>query len=81
MHEASLVQFVLNAIEKRALEMGIRQVRTIRLVAGKDRGVVPHLMEQCFCALACRRPLFKDAKLEIIETQGNDLMIDSFTGD
>lgn len=65
MHETSLIQFTLDAVEKRSMELGIRQVKTITLVVGEARGVVPELMQKAFRLLRRRNPLFQEAALEI----------------
>lgn len=38
MHEASLVIYILNAVEKKALQEGVRKVNKINIVTGVLRG-------------------------------------------
>ena len=65
MHETSLIQYTLDAVERRALVMGIRHVKRVCLVVGDLRGALPDLMQYGFKILARSRPLFSDAVLEI----------------
>lgn len=65
MHETSLVQFTLNAVEQRALTSGISHVSKIHLVIGDVRGALSNLMQGAFRHLILHRPLFEGAKLEI----------------
>lgn len=67
MHETSLVEFTLNAVERKCLEVGIRQVKSITLVIGEFRGALPDLMQEAFHILTRRRPVFFGASLDIIE--------------
>lgn len=65
MHETSLIQYTLDAVERRALVMGIRRVKRVYLVVGDMRGALPDLMQYGFRILTRSRPLFSDAVLEI----------------
>ena len=65
MHESSLVQFTLNAVEHKAAEVGIKRVRVIHLVLGELRGALPELMQESFRLLKRRRPIFQDAVLDM----------------
>ena len=65
MHETSLIQYTLDAVERRALAMGIRHVKRVYLVVGDLRGALPDLMQYGFRILTRSRPLFTDAVLEI----------------
>jgi Zn finger protein HypA/HybF involved in hydrogenase expression len=67
MHETSLVEFTLNAVEKKAQEIGFQKVSVIRIVIGDMRGALPDLMEQAFRLLKRRRPLFQDCRLEMAQ--------------
>lgn len=67
MHETSLIQYTLNAVEQKALTMSICHVCSIRLVIGGMRGALPNLMQHAFKMLCRSRPLFFDAALDIIE--------------
>ncbi|MDD6255573.1 MAG: hydrogenase maturation nickel metallochaperone HypA [Eubacteriales bacterium] len=65
MHETSLVQFTLNAVEHRAAGLGITRVKSIQLVTGELRGALPNLMQAAFRTLKRNRPIFEDAVLEM----------------
>lgn len=69
MHEMSLVQYAMDAVEQRALGLGIRHVRGVYLVVGEMRGALPDLMEYGFRVLSRSRPLFFGAELHM-ETRG-----------
>ena len=43
MHETSLIQYTLDAVERRALAMGIRHVKRVYLVVGDLRGALPEI--------------------------------------
>ncbi|MBQ9059616.1 MAG: hydrogenase maturation nickel metallochaperone HypA [Firmicutes bacterium] len=80
MHETSLIEFTLKAVEQKALSMGIDRVQCIHLVIGKERGVVGELMDHAFELLTSRRPLFAGCRLDIESVDGDALYIDSFEG-
>ena len=65
MHETSLIQYTLNAVEAQAIRMCLHHVRSIRIVVGEMRGAVPELMQYGFRILCRKRPLFSGAVLEI----------------
>ena len=65
MHETSLIEFTLNAVESRALSMDIGRVTAIHLVIGELRGALPDLMERAFVFLSGKRPLFHGCRLDI----------------
>lgn len=64
MHELSLVEYSLNAVERRAAEMNIKRVAEVGLVVGK-LSVVPAAMEKAFAILKTQRPMFEDASLHL----------------
>lgn len=68
MHETSLVEFALNAVEKKAEAMGIAQIKTIHITVGAMRGAIPMLMQKAFEIMIQKRPMFTGAALEIDET-------------
>jgi hydrogenase nickel insertion protein HypA len=76
MHEMSLVQYAMDAVEQRALGMGIHHVYGIYLVVGEMRGALPDLMDYGFRVLSRSRPLFFGAQLHMelrgVEVQCND---------
>ena len=65
MHETSLIQFTLDAVERRAMQLGMRHVKSIHLVVGDMRGALPNLLQHGFAILTSRRPLFAGAVLEV----------------
>lgn len=65
MHETSLIQYTLDAVEHQAQLMQIQKVRSIRLVVGEMRGALPDLMDYAFQILTRARPLFAGARLDI----------------
>ena len=65
MHETSLIEFTLNAVENKALAMGIDKVTSIHLVIGELRGALPDLMDRAFTFLTDKRPLFHGCSLDI----------------
>lgn len=64
-----MVQYAMDAVERRALGLGIRHVRGVYLVVGEMRGALPELMEYGFRVLSRSRPLFFGAALHM-ETRG-----------
>ncbi|MBQ0078919.1 MAG: hydrogenase maturation nickel metallochaperone HypA [Eubacterium sp.] len=68
MHESSLVEFTLNAVEDKAASMNIKKVTLIHLTCGKMRGAIPQLMNEAFRLLTPARPMFHGAVLEMEET-------------
>lgn len=68
MHESSLVEFTLNAVESKATSMNIQHVSLIHLTCGKMRGAIPQLMNEAFRLLTPARPMFHGAVLEMEET-------------
>ncbi|MBQ9015197.1 MAG: hydrogenase maturation nickel metallochaperone HypA [Firmicutes bacterium] len=63
-----MIQFTLDAVERRAKELGICHVSDIRLVIGELRGAVPEQMEIAFHLLTSAdqaRGLFSGARLDI----------------
>ena len=78
MHETSLIEFTLNAVEQKAGSLGIGRVACIHLVAGEERGIVEDLMDRAFELLASQRPIFDRCRLDIEIVPGDALFIDSF---
>ena len=52
MHEAALIEYTLNAVEKAARLYGIQKVTEIDLVVGKLRYALPSLMQSAFRLLS-----------------------------
>ena len=65
MHETSLIQYTLDAVERRVLVMGIHHVKRIYLIVGDLRGALPELMQYGIQILTRNRPLFSGVVLEI----------------
>lgn len=65
MHETALIQYTLDAVERQAMQLRIRQVKSIKIVVGDLRGALPDLMQHGFRILTAKRPLFHGTVLEI----------------
>ena len=64
MHEMSLIDYALNAVEARAAQMGIQEVSEVGLVVGKAKAV-PGLMEKAFQIIRTKHPMCREAKLHM----------------
>ena len=64
MHEMSLVDYALTAVEKKAEEMGIEEVAEVGLVIGRLTAL-PQLMEKAFEVVRTRHPMCTDARLHL----------------
>lgn len=64
MHELSLMEYSLNAVERRAGEMKIDRVAEVGLVIGR-LSIVPAAMEKAFAILKVQRPMFAEARLHL----------------
>ena len=64
MHETSLIDYALNAVEARAAQMGIQEVSEVGLVVGKAKAV-PGLMEKAFQIIRLKHPMCREAKLHL----------------
>lgn len=64
MHETSLIDYALNAVEARAAQMGIREVSEVGLVVGKAKAV-PALMEKAFRIVRMKHPMCREADLHL----------------
>lgn len=64
MHETSLIDYALNAVETRAAQMGIQEVSEVGLVVGKAKAV-PGLMEKAFQIIRLKHPMCREAKLHL----------------
>lgn len=69
MHEMSLAEGVLQLIEDSAKTQSFSRVRTVWLEIGQLAGVEVEAMKFCFDVVV-RDSIAQDAKLVIIETQG-----------
>lgn len=69
MHEMSLAESVLQAIESAALKDQFQKVATVWLEIGQLSGVEPEAMRFCFDAVT-RDSVAAGARLEIIATPG-----------
>ena len=68
MHETSLIQFTLNAVERKACDLGIMHVSDILLIVGELKGAVPDQMDYAFRILTAGEKedgLFSETKLDI----------------
>lgn len=66
MHEASIIQYALNAVERAAEENHITNVTEITLVIGKLKRALPHVMQYLFGILT-RDTMFAHTVLTIEE--------------
>lgn len=64
MHEMSLVDYALTAVEKKAEEMNIEKVAEVGLVIGRLTAL-PILMEKAFAVVRTRHPKCVDARLHL----------------
>ena len=64
MHETSLIEFTLDAVEKRAAIMGIKQVGEIGIVVGR-LAAVPELLQTAFDIMKYDREIFRHTVLHI----------------
>ncbi|MBQ9157215.1 MAG: hydrogenase maturation nickel metallochaperone HypA [Eubacterium sp.] len=80
MHETSLIEFTLDAVEKKAKSMNIDRVGEICIVAGR-LAAVPRLLDKAFDIMKYNRPMFEHAKLTVDCREGEELYIDYFTAE
>lgn len=66
MHEASLVEYTMRAVERSALKHGMNEVTEIHLVIGKLKVAVPELLQKCF-RLMKDGTMFEHCTLDIEE--------------
>lgn len=64
MHETSLIEFTLNAVEQRAGLMGIKEVGEIGIVVGR-LAAVPELLQTAFKIMKYDREMFCHTVLHI----------------
>ena len=64
MHEMSLVDYALTAVEKKAEEMNIEKVAEVGLVIGR-LAALPILIEKAFEVVRTRHPMCTDASLHL----------------
>ena len=64
MHETSLINYALDAVEARAKELGVEEVMEVGLVIGRMKAV-PQLMEHAFQIVRNRHPLCRNARLHL----------------
>jgi len=67
MHEASIVQYAVQAVRSAAEQNNIKQVRSIQLRIGLLRSVYPEALQQVFTVLRNNDPVFQDCSL-LVET-------------
>ena len=67
MHETSLMQYTLDAVEHRVFALQMHTVKSIDLVVGEMRGALPELLQEAFRILTYARPVFHGAQLHIEE--------------
>ena len=64
MHETSLIDYALNAVEARASQMGIQEVAEVGLVVGKAKAI-PELLERAFQIIRVKHPRCREAVLHL----------------
>ena len=64
MHEMSLIDYALTAVENKAEEMNIEKVAEVGLVIGR-LAALPELMEKAFEVVRTRHPKCADARLHL----------------
>ncbi len=64
MHETSLIEYALSAVEAKAREMKIEKVREIGLVVGRAKAV-PALLEKSFLIMRQKHPMCREAELHL----------------
>ena len=77
MHELSLMNSVVEAVESVARDTQAKRVVKISLNVGKRNGAVEELLEFAFEALVQDNPLLEGAKLDIQFTEGRGIDINS----
>jgi hydrogenase nickel incorporation protein HypA/HybF len=65
MHELSIAQSVIDAVEKRASEWNAARVKSVRLRIGEATGVVTDSLSFCFEMLASLDPRLAGARLQV----------------
>ena len=64
MHETSLIDYALNAVETRAAQLGITEVCEVGLVVGEAKAV-PILLEKAFQIVRMKHPMCREASLHL----------------
>lgn len=64
MHETSLIDHALNAVEAKALQLGIQEVSEVGLIVGKAKAV-PALLERAFQIIRKKHPMCSEASLHL----------------
>ncbi|MBX5458303.1 MAG: hydrogenase maturation nickel metallochaperone HypA [Thermogemmatispora sp.] len=65
MHELALAQSIIEVVETRAEECGVRQVRAVHLRVGEASGVLVEALQAAFTMLASLSPVLAEARLAI----------------
>lgn len=65
MHEASIVQYAVQAVRAAAEQNNIKQVSSIKLRIGLLRSVYPEALQQVFAILRNNDPVFQDCVLSV----------------
>lgn len=69
MHEASVCEALLDAVEEEARKRGAKRVLRVKVRVGKLSGVEPELLRFAYEGMHLGRPLLKEASLEINLTE------------
>ncbi|WP_376796925.1 hydrogenase maturation nickel metallochaperone HypA [Thermogemmatispora sp.] len=65
MHELALAQSIIEVVESKAEECGLRRVRTVHLRVGEASGVLAEALQGAFAMLASLSPVLEQAQLVI----------------
>ena len=88
MHETSLIDYALRAVEARAAQLGIEEVAEVGLIVGRAKAV-PLLLEKAFQIIRMKHPMCREASLHLemknIRMQclacGSEFDVDDVMGD
>jgi hydrogenase nickel incorporation protein HypA/HybF len=80
MHELSIAEELLSIITEKAQQVGIRKISRIDLRIGEFSGVLPDALVFAFEMLS-KDTMSEGARVEIEESEGNELQVLSFEGD
>ncbi len=64
MHELSMMEGIMEKVEKQAAENNVRNIKKIKLVVGELKGISPDSLKFCFEMLP-KKQLFNNTSLEV----------------
>jgi hydrogenase nickel incorporation protein HypA/HybF len=80
MHELSIAEELLSIITEKAAQVGIHKISRIDLKIGEFSGILPDALVFAFEMLS-KETMSEGARIEIEESEGNELQVLSFEGD